>query len=701
MSERKKGSTGVSLLFRLTDSTTGAAKSGLDVTTLKLQYERPGEVASTATSLTLLAALTTAHTDYGAKEVDATNSKGVYRIDCPDAGFASGADEVTWTVTGTGIEPSTRLIDLTSFDSRDVNGNLQGLSGTTAPAAGKIPTVGTAANQISLSSGQVILQAGTGTGQLDFTSGVVKANLVQILATALTETAGQIAAAFKQFFNVAAPTGTMNRITLVDTVTTVTGGATAASQTSILNAVNAITTNTARTSIVVPQFVPLPASGSTMVRVKITLYNLEGVVEDADANTVTVHASLADGTSEDGNLSSTTATRDSAGQYHVDYTLLSSAAEGGLYIAVTYAVGAVSMAANAVFAVAQADTVTSIAAIKAKTDNLPASPAAVGSPMTLTSAYDAAKTAAQALILGTPAGASIAADIAEIEGETDAIIVSIGTPTGASIAADIAAVKTDTGNLVTRITSSLFGGITSLAQWLGLLTGKQAGNSTARTEINATGAGSGTYNETNDSLQAIRDRGDIAWTTGDGGRGSGANTVTLTINNGSTAIQNAKVRVTSGASTYLGTTDINGLVTFNLDDDTWIIAITSPGYTFAGASLVVGGDVTHTYSMTALNITASNPGYTTGYATCYDDTGVVESGVVVTATIVQVDSSDTSHIYDTAALSATSDINGLVQFPNLVLGATYRITRGSGVRLITIPLSASSTYALPSFVGTP
>jgi hypothetical protein len=38
----------------------------------------------------------------------------------------------------------------------------------------------------------------------------------------------------------------------------------------------------------------------------------------------------------------------------------------------------------------------SITAIKAKTDNLPASPAAVGSEMTLISAYDAAKTAAQA-----------------------------------------------------------------------------------------------------------------------------------------------------------------------------------------------------------------------------------------------------------------------------------------------------------------
>jgi hypothetical protein len=38
---------------------------------------------------------------------------------------------------------------------------------------------------------------------------------------------------------------------------------------------------------------------------------------------------------------------------------------------------------------------TSVAAIKTKTDNLPASPAAIGDAMTLTSAYDAAKTATQ------------------------------------------------------------------------------------------------------------------------------------------------------------------------------------------------------------------------------------------------------------------------------------------------------------------
>src|SRR4029077_10502141 len=54
----------------------------------------------------------------------------------------------------------------------------------------------------------VLLSTGTGTGQLDFTSGVVKANLAQILGTALTETAGLLAGGFKKFFNVASPTMT-------------------------------------------------------------------------------------------------------------------------------------------------------------------------------------------------------------------------------------------------------------------------------------------------------------------------------------------------------------------------------------------------------------------------------------------------------------------------------------------------------------
>jgi hypothetical protein len=43
-------------------------------------------------------------------------------------------------------------------------------------------------------------------------NGNIKASLMEILATALTETAGLISAAFKNFFNVATPTGTVNSL---------------------------------------------------------------------------------------------------------------------------------------------------------------------------------------------------------------------------------------------------------------------------------------------------------------------------------------------------------------------------------------------------------------------------------------------------------------------------------------------------------
>lgn len=59
--------------------------------------------------------------------------------------------------------------------------------------------------------------------------------------------------------------------------------------------------------------------------------------------------------------------------------------------------------------------------------------------------------------------------------------------------------------LLSRLPAGLFTGLTNFAQWLGIIAGKQTGNSTARTELRATGAGSGTYDETTDSLEALKD----------------------------------------------------------------------------------------------------------------------------------------------------------------------------------------------------
>src|SRR4030067_733306 len=60
------------------------------------------------------------------------------------------------------------------------------------------------------------------TGAVGSVTAVVSANLTQILGTALTETAGLLAAGFKKFFNVATPTGTLN--SLPDAVPGTAGG---------------------------------------------------------------------------------------------------------------------------------------------------------------------------------------------------------------------------------------------------------------------------------------------------------------------------------------------------------------------------------------------------------------------------------------------------------------------------------------------
>lgn len=95
-----------------------------------------------------------------------------------------------------------------------------------------------------------------------------------------------------------------------------------------------------------------------------------------------------------------------------------------------------------------------------------------------------------------------------------------GHTTAGSLGKAVADTETDVNTLLTRITATLFSGITSLAEWLGLIAGKQTGNATALTEIRATGAGSGTFDPTTDSNEALRDHiGDGTNLTEAGGTG--------------------------------------------------------------------------------------------------------------------------------------------------------------------------------------
>jgi hypothetical protein len=87
----------------------------------------------------------------------------------------------------------------------------------------------------------VLLSAGAGAGQLDFTAGVVKASLAQILGTAILGTAAQIAAAFTKFFDKAAPTGTIN--SLPDAVAGAAGGLFIAGANAATSITTALTAN--------------------------------------------------------------------------------------------------------------------------------------------------------------------------------------------------------------------------------------------------------------------------------------------------------------------------------------------------------------------------------------------------------------------------------------------------------------------------
>lgn len=100
--------------------------------------------------------------------------------------------------TSAGADPTDDRYLVGNYDINDaVRGGFSALPNAAAGAIGGLPTVD-ASNQ-------------------------VKASLTAILGTALTETSGQIAAAFKQFFNIATPAATMDHLVLVDTVTTYTG----------------------------------------------------------------------------------------------------------------------------------------------------------------------------------------------------------------------------------------------------------------------------------------------------------------------------------------------------------------------------------------------------------------------------------------------------------------------------------------------
>lgn len=187
----------------------------------------------------------------------------------------------------------------------------------------------------------------------------------------------------------------------------------------------------------------------------------------------------------------------------------------------------------------------------------------------------------------------------------------------------------------------------------------------------------------------------------EGGAGTGARTVTIIVQDADeNPLENARVRMTNGAESYVGATDASGQVVFALDDGTWAVAVTKPLYTFTPTTLAVSADLDQIYFMTALSIPVSEPDKVTGYTLCLDEQGEPEEDVEVQLWQTATPTGGTGYAYDKTVRAATSDGNGLAFFAGMIPGAGYRLRRGSGSGVaVAIAADATGTVALPSLLG--
>lgn len=195
------------------------------------------------------------------------------------------------------------------------------------------------------------------------------------------------------------------------------------------------------------------------------------------------------------------------------------------------------------------------------------------------------------------------------------------------------------------------------------------------------------------------DETEIGKEAAESGSGTGARTVTITVNDGTTALQNAKVRMTEGANSYTATTNASGVCTFNLDDATYTVSITKSGYSYAGTTFVVDGTETQTYSMTQITPSApDDPHNSVLTITCRDAGGTVQQDIVVQVRMTAIPTSDQNNAFSEAVLEETSDSNGQVVF-EVVQGATYEWRRGSDADWTIIVIDADAATDVDSIIG--
>ena len=246
----KAGTTSVSvnIFVANSSSTTGAGLTGLAYNTASLTayYTFAGSY-TTAAAITLatLAAVNSAWSSGGFKEVDSTNLPGVYRLDLPDAVLAAskGRSVLVYLKGATNMAPTLLEIELTGWDNQDtVRGGLTALPNVASGSAGAIITSGTGTAQLNVSGGRgdsnvlywnssavatpdtagypkVTVKSGTGTGELNLSGGRTDANMTYMAggATAVSNLANAAAPLANDYYY--RKSGTVDTSTFTATTT--------------------------------------------------------------------------------------------------------------------------------------------------------------------------------------------------------------------------------------------------------------------------------------------------------------------------------------------------------------------------------------------------------------------------------------------------------------------------------------------------
>lgn len=411
------GAADVTTYFLLTDSTNHLPKTDTTITDLDLYYVESGTAISAKADVTALAAADSAHADNKAYQC----GYGLYRVDWPDAAFDGGSGKKVTLIVDAPAGTDDAYMEVWLSPATGVAESVTGAVGSVTGAVGSV--TGNVGGNIG----------GNVTGSVGSVVATVAANVTQILGTALTETAGYLAAGFKKFFNIATPVMTVASVNQTADVATVDGKAdqivaaviTNAAGTDIAADIIAVKADTA--AILIDTGTDIPA---TLAAFASTADVADAVLDEVVSGHVgagSLGQDIADiltdtGTTLDGIVDTLTtemakvpksdaavswnATALAAIQAEANDALIANNLDHLCLTATGASDMTTELADNTILSrvIGNGDTSTFVPstdglhaagvdldAIHAKTTNLPASPAAVGSAMTLaTDAVDAA-----------------------------------------------------------------------------------------------------------------------------------------------------------------------------------------------------------------------------------------------------------------------------------------------------------------------